>query len=53
MLICSDGLECVTYDELQAILKSRAKSKFKVEKLINLANERGGKDNVTIIIAQR
>ena len=51
-LICSDGLtDLVTDDEiLEIILKSRHVLDQAVQNLIDKANEKGGKDNITAIL---
>ncbi len=51
-LICSDGLtDLVTDDELlEIILKSRHLLDQAVQNLIDKANEKGGKDNITAIL---
>jgi len=51
-LICSDGLtDLVTDDEiLEIILKNRHLLDHAVQNLIDKANEKGGKDNITAIL---
>jgi len=52
-LICSDGLtDMVTNIEICAILKESISLKKCVEKLIDLANKNGGRDNITIILCR-
>jgi len=53
VLICCDGLwDYFPEDELHKMV-SRSKDFDKTtKKLIDLANERGGKDNITVIIFQ-
>ncbi len=52
-LICSDGLtDMVSNIEICAILKESISLKRCVEKLIDLANKSGGKDNITIILCR-
>lgn len=48
-LLCSDGLSKVTKEELKKMVLSNS-PKDACDKLINLANERGGTDNVTVQI---
>jgi PPM family protein phosphatase len=48
-VMCSDGLAEVTKNELAQIV-SQNSPEDACEKLINLSNERGGKDNVTVIV---
>ncbi|HEY8075436.1 MAG TPA: PP2C family serine/threonine-protein phosphatase [Labilithrix sp.] len=50
-LLCSDGLTKMVSDEAIAdVLKSDAAPSGIVDKLIEVANERGGKDNITVIV---
>lgn len=52
ILLCSDGLTGVcTDEEICEILKS-SDSKQSVERLINLANDHGGKDNITVVVIE-
>ncbi len=48
-VICSDGLAKVTDDELKSIVMSKEPENA-CQALVDLANERGGSDNVTIQI---
>ena len=48
-LLCSDGLSEVTREELQQVVMDLAPQKAS-DKLIEMANERGGHDNVTVLI---
>jgi serine/threonine protein phosphatase PrpC len=51
ILLCSDGLtDLVWDDEIQKIIRSRKDMKAAAEALVNLANERGGHDNITVVI---
>lgn len=51
-LFCSDGLsDLVTSAEIHKILQCGKKLKKKVADLINCANDKGGKDNVTVVLA--
>ncbi len=53
LLLCSDGLTgMVRKEELFDIVQSSANVKEACQSLINLANERGGQDNITVILAQ-
>jgi protein phosphatase len=50
ILLCSDGLtNYISNDEILEIVKQ--KKSEAVEELINIANERGGSDNISIILA--
>jgi protein phosphatase len=49
--MCSDGLtDLVWDDEMPKIIRSKKDMKSSAEALINLANERGGHDNITVVI---
>jgi len=51
--LCSDGLSNkLRPDEMKAIIDQSGSLKAACESLINLANERGGEDNITVLIAQ-
>ena len=51
-MICSDGLTISCKDEeIQQILNAND-AKCGVERLITLANTRGGTDNVTVVIIE-
>ncbi|HWO77907.1 MAG TPA: Stp1/IreP family PP2C-type Ser/Thr phosphatase [Bacillus sp. (in: firmicutes)] len=53
LLLCSDGLSNKVSDvELKQILESEQRLEEKAEQLINLANENGGEDNITIVIVK-
>lgn len=50
ILLCSDGLSgCIKDDEL-AIMLRESRGEDAVEALINLANSRGGPDNITALV---
>ena len=51
LLLCSDGLtEELPDGEILNTLKSIRACNFAAEQLINIANEKGGRDNITVII---
>lgn len=53
LLICSDGLyDYLNDNELKEILKKQ-EPKAAATTMINLAKERGGHDNITVVLAQR
>jgi protein phosphatase len=53
LVICSDGLSGkVHQDEIARIVQESQDLKSACQRLINLANERGGEDNITVVIAQ-
>jgi PPM family protein phosphatase len=53
LVICSDGLSGkVHQDEIAEIVHEARDFKSACQRLINLANERGGEDNITVVIAQ-
>lgn len=52
LLLCTDGLTAVASDEeiLQVIMKNEDPQRA-AEALVNLANQRGGPDNITVVVA--
>ena len=51
ILLCSDGLtDCVSTDEIAAILAEEGSEQDHVDRLIEAALAGGGKDNITIIL---
>lgn len=51
LLMCTDGLtNMLSDDEIEEILLSDNKVKQKAEMLVNKANEKGGKDNITVVV---
>jgi protein phosphatase len=53
ILLCSDGLwEPLTDTEIQKIVLESSNPQSACEKLVSLANERGGKDNVSVVIVE-
>jgi PPM family protein phosphatase len=53
LVVCSDGLSGkVHQDEIARIIHESGDFKLACQCLINLANERGGEDNITVVIAQ-
>jgi PPM family protein phosphatase len=53
LLLCSDGLtEMLSHDEITQALRSEPHVEAACTRLISLANERGGKDNITAIVAR-
>ncbi|TRM12351.1 Stp1/IreP family PP2C-type Ser/Thr phosphatase [Lentibacillus cibarius] len=53
LLLCSDGLtNKLTDDEMEAFLQKDIELETIANELINLANERGGEDNISLIILQ-
>ncbi len=52
LLLCSDGLtDMLTDDEITAVLSTAENSQTCASKLVRLALEKGGKDNITAIAA--
>ncbi len=50
-LFCSDGLsDLLTSQEIAEVLSQSAPVKKKVEELIDEANQKGGKDNITVVL---
>jgi protein phosphatase len=53
VMLCSDGLsDLVAEEQIAGILNRTDSSQNKCQALVDLALERGGKDNVTVLIAQ-
>ncbi len=53
VLVCSDGLSnLVNEDEILSVVSEHASLSDAVDTLISLANERGGNDNVTVVIME-
>lgn len=53
LVLCSDGLfGKVRAAEMAAVIKQSADCKSACRRLIGLANERGGEDNITVMVAQ-
>ncbi len=53
LLLCSDGLsEMLTTEELLAIADSNASLQDKAERLVAAANHQGGRDNISVLLAQ-
>ncbi len=54
LLMCSDGLtDMVTEDEALAVLQEETSVIEKTESLVAIANEHGGRDNISVLIAHR
>ena len=52
-VLCSDGLSGkVDAEEINGILKGSAGPKEACQQLIDVAKERGGEDNITVIVAK-
>jgi protein phosphatase len=53
LLLCSDGLtEMVPDPEVLAVLQAEADPARACARLVSCANEHGGKDNVTVVVAR-
>ncbi len=53
LLLCSDGLTGHVLDEeLQSIVLSAHDPHQAAQRLVNLANQRGGEDNITVLLVQ-
>jgi len=53
LLLCSDGLtRMVTEPEIAGTLQSESDLTRAAEKLVEMANERGGPDNITVVIVR-
>jgi protein phosphatase len=52
-LLCSDGLsKMVPDDDIQAILNEESDVEKAVHQLVDRANQRGGRDNITVVLVQ-
>lgn len=52
-LMCSDGLSDMANDaEIATVLESQAPMAQKADRLISLANEHGGRDNISVLLVQ-
>jgi protein phosphatase len=52
LLLCTDGLyDMVPHEKLQEVLDSSASAEAACRQLVDLANENGGKDNITVIVS--
>jgi|694.fasta_scaffold16729_8 serine/threonine protein phosphatase PrpC len=53
LLMCTDGLtDLVTRDEIEAILNRKAALRESANALVNAAKERGGHDNITVLLVK-
>jgi len=53
ILLCSDGLtKMLSHEEICAVFSEEENPDRIVDKLIGLANERGGRDNITALVAK-
>jgi len=51
LLLCSDGLtDLVWNDEILEVVRTKSSLKEASRELVNLANERGGHDNITVVL---
>lgn len=51
ILMCTDGLtDLVWDDEILKVVRSKKDMKVAAQTLVNMANERGGHDNITVVI---
>ena len=52
LLLCTDGLyDMVPHEKLQELLNSNTSAEAACRKLVDLANENGGNDNITVIVS--
>jgi protein phosphatase len=53
LVVCSDGLSsAVSSSEIAGVVSAEAEVSAACNRLVNMANERGGPDNITIILAR-
>jgi len=51
LVLCSDGLsELISDDEILSEVRSNRRPDLACNELVNLANQRGGNDNITVIV---
>ena len=51
-VLCSDGLTGMVHDdEIRDIVLASGRPELAAKQLVDLANERGGKDNITVVVA--
>ena len=52
-LLCSDGLtDMVGEEQMLAVLTSEAGLRAESRRLVDLANEAGGRDNITVVVVE-
>jgi protein phosphatase len=52
LVLCSDGLsELISDDEILSEVQSSNRPDLACNELVDLANQRGGEDNITVIVA--
>lgn len=52
-LMCSDGLsDLLTFEEIESIMNKKLAMKEMAQELIDAAKERGGHDNITVVLAK-
>jgi protein phosphatase len=53
LVLCTDGLTgMVTDDQIATVVQGSTTPRAASEELVRLANERGGRDNVTVVVAR-
>ncbi|MFD1142993.1 PP2C family protein-serine/threonine phosphatase [Larkinella insperata] len=53
LLLCSDGLtDMITQAQIRAVLGRKLSLEAQAAELIRVANQQGGKDNITVVLAQ-
>jgi len=51
-VLCSDGLTTMVHDdEIRDLVLASGRPEIAAKQLVDLANERGGKDNITVVLA--
>lgn len=53
LLLCSDGLtNMVTDEEIEKVMSGRTSIEEKARRLVEMANDNGGKDNISVVIVE-
>ena len=53
LVLCSDGLSnAVSSSEIAGVVSAEAEISAACDRLVKLANQRGGPDNITIVLAR-
>ena len=51
LMLCSDGLSgMLNFDEIRACLSEEADPAYIADKMVEMANAKGGRDNITVVV---